>query len=230
MIRLRSSCSPVTSTPFGASVAILRLMSSMACSASLTCPTCRAISASASVRSRTFSSATRLTAAARFFAAVTASVSLVIDCGEAVADISVVSSAVASVESALSPPGLAHRRHDPLVGVRAGAGRAERRVHAAPLGGQERRSPPGWCPPPAPPSRSRRATATRARSCACRSPASSRWRRCSRWCRPAAPRRRGRRRRCSARSRCSCGGPFAQAARVSASGWWFPAASRRRSG
>ena len=71
----------------------------------MTCPTCRAISASASVLSRTFSSATRFTAAARFAAALTASVSLVMDCGEAVTDISVVSSAVASVESAFSPPG-----------------------------------------------------------------------------------------------------------------------------
>ena len=67
--------------------------------------TCRAISASASVRSRTFSSAIRLTAAARSFAATTAAVSLAVDCGEAVTDISVVSSAVASVESAFSPPG-----------------------------------------------------------------------------------------------------------------------------
>ena len=71
----------------------------------MTAPTCRAISASASVRSREFSSDTRLMASARFLAAVTASVSLVIDCGDAVADISVVSSAVASVESELSPPG-----------------------------------------------------------------------------------------------------------------------------
>ncbi len=76
----RSGCArpaaPVTSTPLGASVAIFLLMSSMACSASLTRSTCRAISASASVRSRTFSSATRLIAAARVFAAVTASVEL----------------------------------------------------------------------------------------------------------------------------------------------------------
>ena len=71
----------------------------------MTGPTCREISASASVRSGAFSAETRLIASARFFAAVTASVSLVVDCGEAVADISVVSSAVASVESALSPPG-----------------------------------------------------------------------------------------------------------------------------
>ena len=67
--------------------------------------TWRAISASASVRSRTFSSAIRLTDAARSFAASTAAVSLAVDCGEAVADISAVSSAVASVASALSAPG-----------------------------------------------------------------------------------------------------------------------------
>jgi hypothetical protein len=105
MIRLRSSCRPVTSTPFGVSVAILRLISSIAWSASLMAITCRLISASASVRSRTVSSATRLTAAASSRAALTASLSLVIDCGEAVADISVVSSRVARVERALSLPG-----------------------------------------------------------------------------------------------------------------------------
>ena len=103
--RPRSSCRPVTSTPFGTSTAILRLISSIACSASLTCATCRPISASASLRSRTFSSAIRFTAAARSFAAVTASVSLVVDCGEAVTDISVVSSVVASVESEFALPG-----------------------------------------------------------------------------------------------------------------------------
>ena len=233
IIRPRSSCSAADVAALRRQAAILRLMSSTACSASFTCATWRLISASASVRSRTV---------------------LLGDPVDRGRDVARGADRRRQLGRRLRRGRRRHQRrlerggerrepvraarladaaHHALVGVRAHRRRAERRVHAAALGGQERVLRAGGAGHPhagaVAAERQRRQLGGAAR----RIPASSRSRRCSRWCRPAAPRPQAPRRRCSARSRCSCLRPFLRSARhrrISASGWWFPAASRPRSG